>query len=388
MNPVSSLAGLRPPRVAGLNFTAVDFETANGFRGSPCAIGLVRVRDGNVDELYFRRIRPPAGFDRFDPRNTAVHGITAERVADEPRFAEVFSEVAAFIGSDTLVAHNAAFDVEVFESSLEVSGLDSPGLRALCSVRLARAVYKLDSHALPSAAAEAGFNLKHHHHALWDARAAAAIVVDIAQREKVGDLHALFGRHFIAPQECEPWSAPRDYESRATRQVRSYGSIFDARAAGVDDGGLDDDELPELMQWQDEGPNLPPNPEADSQHPLFGEHVAFTGTLGVPRSQAKALAAQHGATTSSRVTGSTTLLVVGEGFVVEDLGDRQRASLPTAHPLKARKAREALERIDNGQSIRVIGESDYRQMLGAAWPLGIGSVGTGPADTGSATAAQ
>lgn len=254
MNPVSSLAGLRPPRVAGLNFTAVDFETANGFRGSPCAIGLVRVRDGNVDELYFRRIRPPAGFDRFDPRNTAVHGITAERVADEPRFAEVFSEVAAFIGSDTLVAHNAAFDVEVFESSLEVSGLDSPGLRALCSVRLARAVYKLDSHALPSAAAEAGFNLKHHHHALWDARAAAAIVVDIAQREKVGDLHALFGRHFIAPQECEPWSAPRDYESRATRQVRSYGNIFDARAAGADDGGLDDDELPELMQWQDEGP--------------------------------------------------------------------------------------------------------------------------------------
>lgn len=388
MNPVSSLAGLRPPRVAGLNFTAVDFETANGFRGSPCAIGLVRVRDGNVDELYFRRIRPPAGFDRFDPRNSAVHGITAQRVADEPRFAEVFPEVAAFIGDDTLVAHNAAFDVEVFESSLEVSGLDSPGLRALCSVRLARAVYKLDSHTLPNAAAEAGFHLKHHHHALWDARAAAAIVVDIAQREKVGDLHALFGRHFIAPQECEPWKAPRDYESRATRQVRSYGSIFDASVAGADGTGVEDDALPELMQWQDEGPNLPPNPEADSQHPLFGHHVAFTGTLAVPRTQAKALAAHCGATTSSRVTGSTTLLVIGDGFAVEDLDEQHQAALGKGHPLKARKAREALQRVGEGQSIRLISESDYRQMLGQLWPSGTGTADTGSADAGPATAAQ
>ena len=363
MSPVSSLAGLRPPRVAGLNFTAVDFETANGFRGSPCAIGLVRVRDGNVDELYFRRMRPPEGFDRFDPRNTAVHGITAERVAAEPRFAEVFAEAAAFIGDDTLVAHNAAFDVEVFESALEVSGLDSPGLRALCSVRLARAVYRLDSHALPRAAAEAGFNLKHHHHALWDARAAAAIVVDIAERQKVNDLHALFGRHFIAAEACEPWSAPRQTESRATRQVRSYGSVFDASVSGVDP-----EALPELMQWQDEGTNLPPNPDADPQHALFGHHVAFTGTLAVPRAKAKELAAAHGATTSSRVTGATTLLVLGDGFSAEDLDDPRNALA-----LRSRKAREALARVQKGQAIRFISESDYRQLLGAAWPLAVGS---------------
>ena len=29
-----------------LNYTAIDFETANSYRGSPCAVGLVRVRDG------------------------------------------------------------------------------------------------------------------------------------------------------------------------------------------------------------------------------------------------------------------------------------------------------------------------------------------------------
>src|SRR5699024_4066922 len=158
--------------------------------------------------------------------------------------------------------------------------------------------------------------------------------VDIAQRQQVSDLHALFDRHFIAAEQCEAWSAPRDHESRATRQVRSYGSIFDANASGVDD-----DQLPALMQWQDEGTNLPPNPEADPQHLLFGEHVAFTGTLSVPRSQAKQLAADHGATISSRVIGSTTLLVVGDGFAAQDRQAHQEMALPTGHPLRARKAR-------------------------------------------------
>ncbi|WP_300345418.1 exonuclease domain-containing protein [Nesterenkonia sp.] len=359
MRPTTSLAGLRPPRVPGLNFTAVDFETANGFRGSPCAIGLVRVRDGNVDELHFRRMRPPEGFDRFDPKNVAIHGITAERVAAEPRFGDLFAEIRAFIGDDILVAHNAVFDMEVFESALEVSGLDSPGFRCLCSVRLARAVYQLDSHALPAAAAEAGFHLKHHHHALWDARAAAAVVVDIAEREKISSIETLFGRHFIGPEECEPFRAPREYESRATRQVRSYGALFDARTPGVDP-----ETLPDLMRWQDEGRNLPPNPEADPEHPLHGEHLVFTGNLGIPRSQAKELAAAHGAATSSRVTGSTTVLVVGDGFSPEDL-----QSPEAAPPLKARKAREVLARQQKGQQVRIVGEEQFRSWLGEEWPL-------------------
>lgn len=364
---LGSLAGLRPPRVQGLNFTAVDFETANGFRGSPCAIGMVRVRDGNVDELFFKRMRPPEGFDRFDPRNVDIHGITAERVAAEPRFGELFGQISEFIGDDTLVAHNATFDTEVFESALEVSGLDSPGgLRVLCSVRLARAVYQLDSHALPKAAAAAGFDLKHHHHALWDARAAAAIVVDIAEREKVRTVDELFSAHQIESEELEAWAAPRAYESRATRQVRGYGRLLDARSTGVGE-----DTLPDLMRWQDEGKNLPPNPEADSGHPLYGQQIVFSGNLAIPRSEAKALAAEHGAITSSRVTGATTLLVIGDGVSAEETEEEEPA-VPT---LQSRKARQARIRRASGQPIRFITETGYRAMLGHAWPVGADVVG-------------
>lgn len=355
----ASLAGLRPPRVSGLDFTAVDFETANGFRGSPCAIGLVRVRDGNVDEIYFRRMRPPAGFDRFDPKNVLIHGITEDRVASEARFGDLFAEIMEFIGSDTLVAHNAAFDVEVFQSALEVSAMDSPGLSCHCSVRLARAVYQLDSHALPKAAAEAGFHLKHHHHALWDARAAAAIVVDIAERKRASSLEELFSAHQLPAEELEPWSGRRRYESRATRQVRAYGPIFDVRTPGIDP-----QQLPDLMRWQDEGRNMPAAPDADPDHELFGHHVVFTGTLGVPRTQAKELAALHGATTSSRVNGSTTLLVIGDGFEAEHLH-----SSVVPPPLTARKVRDAAARVEKGQQIQMITEQDFRAMLGSAWPM-------------------
>lgn len=356
---LGSVSDLRPPRVKGLNFTAVDFETANGFRGSPCAIGMVRIRDGNVDELFFKRMRPPEGFDRFDPRNVDIHGITADRVAEQPRFGELFAEIVEFIGSDTLIAHNAGFDIEVFESALEVSGMDSPGLHALCSLRLARAVYRLDSHALPKSAAEAGFHLKHHHHALWDARAAAAIVVDIAQREKQRKLSSLFAAHQIEPEELERWAGARAYESRATRQVRSCAYLLDSRSEGVSD-----DMLPDLMRWQDEGRNLPPNQEADRSHPLFGESIVFSGNLAIPRADVKALAAEHGASTSSKVTGSTTVLVIGDGVSDQDLS----AEDPVP-PLRARKVTDALGRRAQGQQIRIVTEDQYRRMLGEAWPL-------------------
>lgn len=359
LSALGSLSDLRPPRVKGLNFTAVDFETANGFRGSPCAIGMVRVRDGNVDELFFKRMRPPQGFDRFDPRNVAIHGITADRVAAQPRFGELFAEIVEFIGSDTLIAHNAGFDIEVFESALEVSGMDSPGLRALCSLRLARTVYRLESHALPRSAAEAGFHLKHHHHALWDARAAAAIVVDIAEREKRGNLNDLFAAHQIEPEELESWTGGRPYESRATRQVRSCAYLLDARSEDVSD-----DMLPDLMRWQDEGRNLPANEHADPNHPLFGEHIVFTGNLAIPRADVKALAAEHGAVTASKVTSATTVVVIGDGVCREDLEAEHRVP-----PLQARKVREALSRRDQGQPISLLTEDDYRQMLGSAWPL-------------------
>ena len=48
----------------------------------------------------------------------AVHGLTAEFLARQPPFAAVLDELLGFIGSDTLVIHNAEFDLAFLNAEL------------------------------------------------------------------------------------------------------------------------------------------------------------------------------------------------------------------------------------------------------------------------------
>ncbi|MFJ1457881.1 exonuclease domain-containing protein [Nocardia sp. N2S4-5] len=82
-----------------LNYTAIDFETANSYRGSPCAVGLVRVREGIPVEQCHWLIRPPERVDYFDSWNTRIHGITKEMVADQPRWKDILPAIINFIGN-------------------------------------------------------------------------------------------------------------------------------------------------------------------------------------------------------------------------------------------------------------------------------------------------
>ncbi len=79
-----------------LSFCAIDFETANRYRGSPCAVGLVKVVDGEVVDTRRYLMRPPEGYDEFDPFNIRIHGITPAMVRGEPRFAARLPEILAF----------------------------------------------------------------------------------------------------------------------------------------------------------------------------------------------------------------------------------------------------------------------------------------------------
>ena len=65
-----------------LNFTAIDFETANGSNVSACSVGLVKVRDGRVVDRVAWFIRPPCPHDEFNEWNIRIHGIEPEQCAD------------------------------------------------------------------------------------------------------------------------------------------------------------------------------------------------------------------------------------------------------------------------------------------------------------------
>lgn len=174
-----------------LDFTAIDFETANSSSASACAVGLVRVRGGRVVARTGWFIRPPAGHDAFFDINIRIHGIRPEQVRDAKTWSDQLDDIAAFAGADVLVAHNAGFDMSVMQRACAATGDACPPYRYLCSVKVARKVYTLDSYRLPLAAQAAGFGPFPHHDATADAHASAHIIVDAARRlgaHSIGDL--------------------------------------------------------------------------------------------------------------------------------------------------------------------------------------------------------
>ncbi|GAA1277578.1 exonuclease domain-containing protein [Arthrobacter pascens] len=324
-----------------LDFTAIDFETANGFRGSPCAVGLSKVRGGVIVEEASWLMRPPENHDSFDHHNVRIHGIRPEKVAGLPRFGELFPEIGAFIGGDILAAHNAAFDLGVIRSGLEVSGLPGPAYDYVCTVMLSRRCYSLVSNSLPFAAEEAGVPLVNHHDAAEDARACAGILIDIAARNQANSVAELYLSLGLSIPRQQAFHPAQDALSKAT-------------VAALAGGGSAGPARPFRSGWPEEGDNPVPNPDAEPGHPLYGQTVVFTGQLAMPRPEAKMRSAEMGAKPESRVTARTSVLVVGDGF---DAGDLRSGRLTG-------KAKRVLELHERGQSIEVLSEGEFLQMVG------------------------
>mgnify|MGYP001258087320 CR=1 FL=1 len=174
-----------------VDFTAIDFETANSSGASACSVGLVKVRAGRVVDRAYWLLRPPFPHDEFNEWNVRIHGITAAMVADAPSWAEQLGAFREFAEDDWLVAHNAGFDMGVIAKTCAAFALEVPNHAYLCSLQVARKTYQLESYRLPNAAMAAGFDGFSHHNALDDALACAAIVTHAAGRHDAADLAGL-----------------------------------------------------------------------------------------------------------------------------------------------------------------------------------------------------
>lgn len=305
--------------MSGMDFCALDFETANSFRGSPCAVGMVKVRGGVIVDAASWLMQPPEGFDEFDAFNVELHGITPAMVAGQPRFAARLPQLIAFAEGLPLVAHNAAFDVGVMRDACEVSGEPWPTLDYACSLVLSRQTYQLLSYSLPWVAEAAGSPLFSHHDPLADATAAAQIVLDLARRREATTLPELvaISRCFLGHVGGESWEG-----CHAT--------------------------------WSGTGLLPSPNPNANPAHPFYGREMAFTGALAsMTRGQAWDVVAECGATAAAGVTKHTNILVIGF---------QDARKLRPGEELSA-KARKAADLRAKGQTIEIMPEDDFFRLL-------------------------
>jgi len=81
-----------------------------------CVEMVNRILTGNVYHAYINpeRDMPVEAFN--------VHGLSSEFLSDKPVFATIADEFLEFIAGDTLVIHNAAFDVGFLNAELERLG--------------------------------------------------------------------------------------------------------------------------------------------------------------------------------------------------------------------------------------------------------------------------
>lgn len=305
-----------------MNFVAIDFETANESRDSACALGLTEVRDGVMLEPIYHLIRPPEL--RFTPWTTRRHGLTVKDVIDAPTLSELWPDLMPLIDGRLLIAHNASFDLSVLRLSLYAAAIRTPQLNYLCSLRLARMAWPhLASHSLGFLAALHGLELKHHH-AGSDSRAAASLVLLIAEAYKSDSLLSLSESFGVSVGEV--------YSNHAWTPSSSPSLRRDNQAIEV---------------------TLPDGYDI-SNHPFHNRRVVFTGTLTMfTRHEAHRVVELFGGKHSESVSKKTDYLVTG----VQDLSRLVSGSNESS---KLRRARELRE---DGANIRIITDTDFMELV-------------------------
>ena len=177
------------------DFIAIDFETANREPSSVCSVGVVMVRGGRVADTFYSLIQPEPNYYNYWCQR--VHGITQDDTDNAPVFSEVWQQlekrifdvffpevqkadnISYQITAIPYVAHNARFDEGCLKAAFKVYQMDYPDYRFYDTLTAARRQFghSLPNHQLQTVAKACGYDLRHHHHALADAEACAAIAL-------------------------------------------------------------------------------------------------------------------------------------------------------------------------------------------------------------------
>jgi DNA polymerase-3 subunit epsilon len=239
--------------------------------------------------------------DEFDGINIGIHGIHPQDVINAPKMRDVFPSINAALNT-AIVVHHTHFDKVALCRAAERNGFDIPACRWLDTAKVARRAwtkYAKRGYGLKDLASDFGINFEHHQ-AAEDAYCAGEILIR-ALRETGTTVDDWFTLF------ANPPSKSRAYREKITR-------------------------------------------EGDDNGPLAGEILVFTGELSISRNEAADLAARIGCDVTNGVTKQTTILVVGDV-------DIRRSKDLTAKHAKAKKL------IESGQRIRILGESDFRQLV-------------------------
>lgn len=156
-------------------YVVVDVETTGGRPGlhRVTEIGAVKVKGGQVIDEWSSLINP----QRSIPANiTRITGITQDMVAEAPVFADIADSFSEFMEDTIFAAHNVNFDYGFINAEFQMVDRHFRHPK-ICTCSSMRKLYPgYSSYSLKNLCREFHIDLKSHHRALCDAKAAAELL--------------------------------------------------------------------------------------------------------------------------------------------------------------------------------------------------------------------
>lgn len=271
-----------------MDFVALDLETADRRNEAPCSLALVLVQAGKITKEKQILIDPETEFNPFAIR---VHGITPQRVAGCPTFPDIWPLLSSIFQKYPIVAHNAAYDISVLKKAAARYQLPFEPPTVYCTMRHAKLNYELSSYSLDGLCSTFHIDLPHHHDSLYDAKACAFLML----------------KYIDDGIPIEPGTDSVVSKNTTKRKKSIRISDITARCDCI-----------------------------DTNNPLYGRKIVFTGELTISREEAMQIAVDHGAKIKSSVSRLTDILVVGDqdpavvGCSGQSTKERKAAELNTS----------------------------------------------------------
>jgi DNA polymerase-3 subunit epsilon len=102
-------------------------------------VAAIELHGRKVSERNFHRYLNPER--EIDEGAAAVHGLTLDRLQDEPKFAEIAPALLEFIGDAELIIHNAPFDMGFLNAELARLGLPPLGNKVIDTLKVAKELH-------------------------------------------------------------------------------------------------------------------------------------------------------------------------------------------------------------------------------------------------------
>ena len=291
-----------------MNFIAIDVETANADMASICQIGLAKYESGKLADEWVTYVDPE---DYFDDINVSIHGIDESTVKGAPSFGDLDGTLHSHLEGKVVVCHTH-FDRVAMNQAFQKYDVNALICTWLDSARVARRAWSESAwkgYGLYPVCKMLGHEFRHHD-ALEDAKAAAYIL--LAASNEIG-------------LDIDGW-------------IKRVRQPIDPKASGT-------------------GSYI--NRDGNPEGAFYGEVLVFTGALAIPRREAADLAAAIGCQVESGVTKETTLLVVGDQDIKKLAGHE-----------KSSKHRKAEGLIEKGIPIRILKESDFKELARLSAEIG------------------